>query len=93
MFKQLVVTFWIGSMIFYWLLRPNLLLNAAQENATFMTAPFAGTKTVSVVFDHEYPVYGNEVVPPYNGDNRTIVHNNGKRYESGSIVGLLPDSS
>ena len=46
--------------------------------ATFMKSPYFGTKAVSVVFDHEYPVYdlednGN----PYEGDPRTVVHRDG----------------
>lgn len=55
---------------------------AAQIAPLFLKAPFAGTKTVSTVFDHAYPVYALEVDPPYNGNNRTVIHRDGTEWPS-----------
>ena len=56
-----------------------------QVNNEFLTAPFYGTKTVSNLFDHEYPRYEAEANPPYNGNPQTILHNDGNYHQNQAI--------
>ena len=53
----------------------------AQQNIGFLYPPYFGTSNVSAVFDHEYPVYDDEIDYPGDAITTTIRHNDGIRYQ------------
>lgn len=86
--SKIIIAFFICIVIFFgsWLI-DHTPPSAQAQAVEFMTAPYFGTKPVSVIFDHEYPVYENEDDPPYNGDDQTVVHRDGVRYDLTDCTG------
>ena len=80
MFKQNRV-FSIISFVF---IATFILLRGAAaqpQNTGFLYPPYFGTTTVNSIFDHEYPVYDDEIKYVGEAITTTLMHNDGVRYQ------------